>query len=161
MTEELNFVLQARREKLEALEAAGVAPYAYGFDRQHTAAQAHTMLAAAAEGPPVSLAGRIVAWRSHGKTIFAHLADSSGKIQLYFKKDQLGEKPYSLLAHFDLGDIIGVHGPLFRTKTGEITVRVDRVELLAKELECGGGVENVKLEVETPAHLLTPLRYKV
>src|SRR5438874_1524616 len=92
------------------------------------------MLAAAAEGPPVSLAGRIVAWRSHGKTIFAHLADSSGKIQLYFKKDQLGEKPYSLLAHFDLGDIIGVHGPLFRTKTGEITVRVDRVELLAKSL---------------------------
>ena len=134
MTEELNFVLQARREKLEALEAAGVAPYAYGFDRQHTAAQAHTMLAAAAEGPPVSVAGRIVAWRSHGKTIFAHLADSSGKIQLYFKKDQLGEKPYSLLAHFDLGDIIGVHGPLFRTKTGEITVRVDRVELLAKSL---------------------------
>ena len=135
MTEELNFVLQARREKLEALEAAGVAPYAYGFDRQHTAAQAHTMLAAGDhDGPEVSLAGRIVAWRSHGKTTFAHLADPTGKIQLYFKKDQLGEKPYSLLAHFDLGDIIGVHGPLFRTKTGEITVRVDRVELLAKSL---------------------------
>src|SRR5207248_3978420 len=83
---------------------------------------------------PVSIAGRIVAWRSHGKTTFAHLADPTGKIQLYFKKDQLGEKSYSLLAHFDLGDIIGVHGPLFRTKTGEITVRVDRVELLAKSL---------------------------
>src|SRR5256714_2677328 len=80
------------------------------------------------------MAGRIVAWRSHGKTTFAHLADPTGKIQLYFKKDQLGEKLYSLLAHFDLGDIIGVHGPLFRTKTGEITVRVDRVELLAKSL---------------------------
>ena len=134
MTEDLNFVLQARREKLEALEAAGIAPYAYGFDRQHTAAQALTLLGDKPEGPPVTMAGRIVAWRSHGKTTFAHLADPTGKIQLYFKKDQLGDKPYSLLTHFDLGDIIGVHGPLFRTKTGETTVRVDRVELLAKSL---------------------------
>ena len=133
MTDELNFVLQARREKLEALEAAGVAPYAYEFDRQHSAHEAQSLLSGE-EGPPVSLAGRIVAWRSHGKTTFAHLADSTGKIQLYFKKDLLGEKKYSLLAHFDLGDIIGVHGPLFRTRTGEVTVRVDRVEILAKSL---------------------------
>jgi len=133
VTDELNFVLQARREKLEALEAAGVAPYAYGFDRQHTAVEAQSLLSGE-EGPPVTLAGRIVAWRSHGKTTFAHLADSTGKIQLYFKKDQLGEKMYSLLSHFDLGDIIGVHGPLFRTRTGEVTVRVDRVEILAKSL---------------------------
>jgi Lysyl-tRNA synthetase (class II) len=134
VTDELNFVLQARREKLEALEAAGVAPYAYGFDRRHSASDAQSLLGTAEEGPAVSLAGRIVAWRSHGKTTFAHLADSTGKIQLYFKKDQLGEKMYSLLAHFDLGDIIGVHGPLFRTRTGEVTVRVDRVEILAKSL---------------------------
>jgi len=133
VTDELNFVLQARREKLEALEAAGVAPYAYGFDRQHSAVEAQSLLSGE-EGAPVSLAGRIVAWRSHGKTTFAHLADSTGKIQLYFKKDQLGEKMYSLLSHFDLGDIIGVHGPLFRTRTGEVTVRVDRVEILAKSL---------------------------
>ena len=134
MTEELNFVLQARREKLEALEAAGVMPYAYSFDRQHSASQAHGLLGNADEGPAVTLAGRIVAWRSHGKTAFAHLADSTGKIQLYFKKDQLGDKMYSLLGHLDLGDIIGVHGPLFRTKTGETTVRVDRLEILAKSL---------------------------
>ena len=134
MSDELNFVLQARREKLEALEAAGVAPYAYSFDRQQSAAQAQTLLGQEEVGPPVSLAGRIVAWRSHGKTTFAHLADSTGKIQLYFKKDQLGDENYAQLAHFDLGDIIGVHGPLFRTRTGEVTVRVDRVELLAKSL---------------------------
>jgi lysyl-tRNA synthetase, class II len=134
VSEELNFVLQARREKLEALEAAGIAPYAYAFDRQHSAAQAQTLLGPAAEGPPVSLAGRIVAWRSHGKTTFAHLADSTGKIQLYFKKEQLGDASYAQLSHFDLGDIIGVHGPLFRTRTGEVTVRIDRVELLAKSL---------------------------
>jgi len=134
VTDELNFVLQARREKLEALEAAGVQAYAYAFDRRHSASDALSLLGDAEEGPAVSLAGRIVAWRSHGKTTFAHLADSTGKIQLYFKKDQLGEGPYSLLAQYDLGDIIGVHGPLFRTRTGEVTVRVDRVEMLAKSL---------------------------
>jgi lysyl-tRNA synthetase, class II len=134
VSEEINFVLQARREKLEALEAAGVAPYAYAFDRRQSAAQAQTLLGDAQEGPDVSLAGRIVAWRSHGKTTFAHLADSTGKVQLYFKKDQLGDESYSRLAHFDLGDIIGVHGPLFRTRTGEVTVRVDKVEMLAKSL---------------------------
>jgi lysyl-tRNA synthetase class 2 len=134
VSEELNFVLQARREKLEAIEASGIAPYAYAFARENSAAQAQTLLGDAEEGPPVSLAGRVVAWRSHGKTTFAHLADSTGKIQLYFKKDQLGDASYALLAHLDLGDIIGVHGPLFRTRTGEVTVRVDRVELLAKSL---------------------------
>jgi lysyl-tRNA synthetase class 2 len=134
VTEETNFVLQARREKLEALEAAGVAAYGYGFDRRHSASDAQSLLGNAEQGPEVSLAGRVVAWRSHGKTTFAHLADSTGKIQLYFKKDQLGDEAYSLLAHFDLGDIIGVHGPLFRTRTGEVTVRVDKVEMLAKSL---------------------------
>jgi lysyl-tRNA synthetase class 2 len=134
VTDELNFVLQARREKLDALEAAGVQPYAYSFDRQHSAAEAQQLLGSAEEGPAVTLAGRVVAWRSHGKTTFAHLADATGKIQLYFKKDQLGDKSYALLAHYDLGDIIGVHGPLFRTRTGEVTVRVDRVEMLAKSL---------------------------
>ena len=134
MTEELNFVLQARREKLEALEAAGVQPFAYVFDRQHTAETAHALIGDAAEGPMVTMAGRIVAWRGHGKTAFAHVADSSGKIQLYFRKDQLGDEVFAMIAHLDLGDIIGVHGPLFRTKTGEVTVRVDRVELLAKSL---------------------------
>ncbi len=134
MSDELNFVLQARREKLEALEAAGVQPYAYSFDRQHSAGEAQQLLGDAEEGPAVTLAGRIVAWRSHGKTTFAHLSDSTGKIQLYFKKDQLGEASYAHLAHYDLGDIIGVHGPLFRTRTGEATVRVDRVEMLAKSL---------------------------
>ena len=134
MSEDLNFVLQARREKLQALEAAGIAPYAYSFDRQHTTSEAATLLGGADESVPVKLAGRIVAWRSHGKTTFAHLADGTGRIQLYFRKDQLGEEAYALLANYDLGDIVGVHGPLFRTRTGEVTVRVDAVEMLAKSL---------------------------
>ncbi len=138
--EDLNFVMQARRDKLDALVAKGVSPFAYGFDRSHTAAAAVALMPAPdageehAEGPKVQVAGRIVAWRAHGKTTFAHLVDPGGRIQLYFKKDQLGEATYALLDCFDLGDVIGVSGPLFRTRTGEVTVRVEQVEMLAKAL---------------------------
>src|SRR6266542_615167 len=141
MSDDLNFVLRARREKLEAIRAAGVEPFAYSYRREQTAAEALALMPAAGsgeqaegEGPEVSVAGRIVAWRAHGKTTFAHLADSSGKIQLYFRKDQLGEERYAFLDHLDLGDIVGVEGPLFRTRTGEVTIRVSSVELLAKSL---------------------------
>ena len=146
MTDDLNFVLRARREKLEAIRAAGVEPFAYSYNRDHTAAEALALLpdtddsasansgGHAAEGPTVSVAGRIVAWRAHGKTAFAHLADSSGKVQLYFRRDQLGDDRYALLHHLDLGDVIGAAGPLFRTRTGEVTIRVTSFELLAKSL---------------------------
>ncbi|MBI1722844.1 MAG: lysine--tRNA ligase, partial [Gemmatimonadetes bacterium] len=87
-----------------------------------------------AEGPEVAVAGRVVAMRPHGKSTFAQLADPSGRIQLYFKQDQLGEPAYEQVALLDLGDHLGVVGPLFRTRTGEVTVRVDRLELLAKAL---------------------------
>jgi lysyl-tRNA synthetase, class II len=131
-----NFVLRARREKLDALIARGVPPFAYGFDRTHTAADAVGAHPAdqESEGDVVRVAGRIVAWRAHGKTTFAHLADESGRIQLYFKKDQLGDETYSTLELLDIGDVIGVAGPLFRTRTGEVTVRVTEVHLLAKSL---------------------------
>jgi len=135
MSDELNFVMQARREKLAALVAAGVAPFAYGFDRSHGCGPAAALLPdGAEEGPPVEVAGRLVAWRGHGKTIFAHLADDTGRVQLYFRRDQLGEEAFAILAQFDLGDIVGVHGPLFRTRTGEVTIRVVTFELLAKTL---------------------------
>ncbi|HEV8362619.1 MAG TPA: lysine--tRNA ligase [Gemmatimonadaceae bacterium] len=135
MSDELNFVLRARREKLAALEALGVAPFAYRFERTHTTKQALERLPEGVEqGPVVQLAGRIVAWRPHGKTVFAHLADSDGRIQLYFRRDELGDDVFAQLDLYDIGDVIGVSGPLFRTRTGEITVRVQRVELLAKSL---------------------------
>src|SRR2546422_4944628 len=73
-------------------------------------------------------------FRSHGKTTFAHLADQSGRIQLYFKQDELGADAYELLSLLDLGDLVGVEGPLFKTKTGEISVRVQRLTLLTKSL---------------------------
>lgn len=138
MSDDLNFVLKARREKLDALRAANVAPFAYSYPRDYTASEAVASMPAQsggeAEGPRVSVAGRIVAWRAHGKTVFAHLADSSGRVQLYFRRDHLGDERFGVLAHLDLGDIIGVSGSLFRTRTGETTVRVESFELLAKSL---------------------------
>jgi lysyl-tRNA synthetase class 2 len=139
VTDDVNFVIKARREKLDALRAASIEPFAYSYDRSHTTQEAIAGMPAATEGheqegPRVSVAGRIVAWRAHGKTVFAHLADMSGRIQLYFRRDQLGDEKFDVLSHFDLGDIIGVAGPLFRTRTGETTVRVESFELLAKSL---------------------------
>ena len=144
MTEELNFVQKARREKLDALVAAGVPAFAYGFDRSHHALEAVAAMPAAAPntdapgeetpGPVVRVAGRLTTWRGHGKTAFAHLADGSGRIQLYFRKDELGDDVFARLALFDIGDVVGVTGPLMRTRTGEVTVRVAEVEMLAKSL---------------------------
>ncbi|HZI42309.1 MAG TPA: lysine--tRNA ligase, partial [Gemmatimonadaceae bacterium] len=136
MSDDLNFVQKARREKLDALVEQGTPPFAYRFDRTHHAAEALAIYPEGQEsdGETVRLAGRLVSWRSAGKTAFAHLADSSGRIQLYFRRDILGDDVFGLTKHFDLGDIIGLEGPLFRTRTGEVTVRVTHVELLAKSL---------------------------
>jgi len=134
VSDEVNFVLRARREKLSALEDGGVQPFAYGFSRTHEAASAVAALGSEAEGPVVRVAGRVVSWRGQGKTIFAHLADMSGRVQLYFRRDDLGEAAFASLKLFDIGDVIGVEGPMFRTRTGEATLRVDKVEMLAKSL---------------------------
>jgi len=130
-----SYVEQARREKLAALRERGVPPFPYRFERSHTAAGAlETFQEGTEEGPAVRVAGRLVALRAHGKSTFAHLADASGRIQLYFKLDQVGADAYAVAGLLDLGDHLGVEGPLFRTRTGEVTVRVDRFELLAKAL---------------------------
>ena len=136
MSEDLNFVQKARREKLDALVAQGTPPFAYRFDRTHHAADALALYPEGQEtdGETVRVAGRLVSWRSAGKTAFAHLADSSGRIQLYFRRDVLGDDVFALTKHFDLGDVIGIEGPLFRTRTGEVTIRVTHVEMLAKSL---------------------------
>jgi lysyl-tRNA synthetase class 2 len=136
VTEDLNFVQRARREKLDALQARGLEAFGYGFARTHEAADAVRLLPEGQqeEADVVRVAGRIVAWRAHGKTTFAHLADDSGRIQLYFKKDQLGDEVYTNLELLDIGEVGGGAGPLFRPRTGEATVRVTEVELLAKSL---------------------------
>ncbi|GJG87553.1 lysine--tRNA ligase [Gemmatimonadetes bacterium T265] len=151
--DELNHVLRARREKLAALEARGVAPYAYGFDRTHTTAEAISAFAALesearaiadaapvdepaaeVEGPVVRIAGRLLSWRSQGKTAFAHLGDAAGRVQLYMRRDVLGDAFDLLKTAVDVGDVVGVSGPCFRTRAGEVSVRVEHFELLAKSL---------------------------
>ena len=134
MSDEVNFVIKARHEKLAALEAQGVMPFAYGFERSHDAMSAIAALGSADEGPAVRVAGRLVSWRAQGKTVFAHLADMSGRVQLYFRRDDLGDETFARLKFFDIGDVVGVSGAMFRTRTGEATVRVDGVHMLAKSL---------------------------
>ena len=137
MTEatERSHVEEARRAKRDAIAALGIAPFAYGYARSHTAAEA---LAAYADGmgddgPEVAVAGRIGAWRSQGKTAFLHLEDSSGRIQAYLRRDAL-EAAWELVQLLDLDDHVGVRGKLFRTRTGEVTVRASEITLLAKSL---------------------------
>ena len=130
---ERSFVEAARRDKLKALVERGIAPFAYRFVRSATAQQALAAYTADDDAATHALAGRLIALRPHGKTTFAHLEDASGKIQLYFKSDELGEA-YALLELLDLGDHVGVAGRLMKTRTGEITLRVARLTLLAKAL---------------------------
>ncbi len=132
-TGERSFVEQARRDKLEALKARGVSAFGYRFVRTHTASEA---VAAFQEGKetPVSVAGRLGVPRGHGKATFVHLADASGRIQLYCKQDHLGLEAYELLGLLDHGDHLGVHGTLMKTRSGEVSVQVRTFELLAKAL---------------------------
>jgi lysyl-tRNA synthetase, class II len=134
VSDETNYLLRARLDKLAALEAQGVPPFAYAFDRTHDALAAVAALGDADEGPVVRVAGRLVSWRAQGKTVFAHLADMSGRVQLYFRRDALGDAEFARLKLYDIGDVLGIEGPMFRTRTGEATVRVDRVTMLAKSL---------------------------
>jgi lysyl-tRNA synthetase class 2 len=133
--EERSFVEVARREKRAALEALGVQTFAYRYERTHTAAEA---LAAYQDemgehGPTVSIAGRIEAWRPKGKVVFGHIEDPSGRIQVYLRRDELGER-YALVELLDLDDHVGIVGQLFRTRAGEVTVRASDITLLAKSL---------------------------
>ena len=129
----LQELMRQRREKLAQWRAIGVEPYAYRYQVTHRAAELLARGDAVTDQPgeTVRIAGRIVALRGHGKAGFAHLLDGSGRIQAYFRADHLGEqfRRYELL---DVGDWAGVEGALFRTRTGEITVRADAVEFLAK-----------------------------
>jgi lysyl-tRNA synthetase class 2 len=126
---------EARRAKRAALDTAGVPAFAYRFDRSHLAAEALDLYqdAMGDQGPSVAVAGRIVGFRSQGKTAFVHLEDGSGRIQVYLRSDQLGDC-YGLVERLDLDDHVGVTGSLFRTRKGEITVRAASLTLLAKSL---------------------------
>ena len=128
-------VEEQRRLRRARLEELGVPPYAYSFERSHESRGALALYddAMGDDGPEVAIAGRIASLRSQGKTAFAHVEDASGRIQVYFRRDAL-EPIWSLVELLDLDDHVGVAGRLFRTRAGEITVRAESVELLAKSL---------------------------
>jgi lysyl-tRNA synthetase class 2 len=137
--EETNELIKQRIKKIEELREMGIKPYGDPFRASDHASE---LLDRYADTPKedleaavvqCSLAGRIMALRDFGKAAFAHVQDSSGKIQIYLKKDVLGQK-HKLLKKLDIGDIIGIRGRLFRTKTNELTVEVEQLELLTKSV---------------------------
>ncbi len=122
-----------RREELNELRSGGINPYPYAFERSD---YSKDILDSFVDGAPqhdVAVAGRIMAIRRMGKASFCHIQDSKGKIQIYLKKDDIGAL-YDVFKLFDIGDIIGVRGFVFRTKTGEVTIHAHSVELLSKSL---------------------------
>ncbi len=129
---EENHLIAERKRKLEELKKAGINPFAYHYDKRESSLEI-TSAYEKFEGKEVSVAGRLVSMRDMGKICFAHIQDSSGKLQLYFSKEELKEA-YSLLKLIDMGDIIGTKGKVFKTKTGETTVHVVTFELLTKSL---------------------------
>ncbi len=141
MISRLDRIARKRREKLDKIRARGINPYPYRYHRSHTTQQATALLKqqeespGKAEAPVVNLAGRVMASRLMGKVSFLDIRDSSGKIQLYFRNDLLNKDILKLLKDIDIGDIIGVSGKLFRTKSGEPTVDVEDLTLLAKSLQ--------------------------
>jgi len=131
---ELSELLQIRRDKLKSLQDAGMDPFEkVRFDQQYYSVDIlnnYDQL----EDKVVSLAGRMMSKRIMGKASFAHILDYKGGIQIYVKRDDIGEEPYALFKTYDIGDIIGVVGKVFKTRTGEISIHAEKVELLSKSL---------------------------
>ncbi len=136
--EEITDQEQRRREKLSLLRAAGIDPYPARNQRTHTAKQAIAAFEAGelAADQAVILVGRLVLRRVMGKISFGHIEDSSGRIQVFLRRNDLGEEAYNNLFRklVDLGDFLQVKGPIFRTKAGEITCNVQEIKLIAKTL---------------------------
>src|SRR5437867_6776077 len=138
--EELNDQIAERLKKLEQLRSLGIDPFGGKFDVQDRAgdliARYGTATREELEGKSVTttLAGRVTALRWFGNAAFASLQDGVDAIQVYLKKDVLGDQGFTLAELLDIGDVIGVSGPLFRTKTNELTVEVQQLTLLCKAL---------------------------
>ncbi|MBI5144329.1 MAG: lysine--tRNA ligase [Candidatus Omnitrophica bacterium] len=124
-------LIKQRKKKLEAIGNSGV--YAYG-EKFEVSSSVKDLKDSFSEGGLVVLAGRIMASREHGKSRFYDLKDSSGKIQIYLKEDILGIKEYKFLDNLDIGDFVGIKGETFKTKTGEPTIKVTEIKILAKSL---------------------------
>ncbi|MCL2696389.1 MAG: OB-fold nucleic acid binding domain-containing protein, partial [Clostridiales bacterium] len=133
-TEQISELLQIRRDKLAGLVDAGLDPFAVTvFDQAH---HADEILGdyASFEGQEVTIAGRMLAKRIMGKASFVSVQDKTGSIQVYVRRDDIGEDAYTVFKQYDIGDIIGVSGKVFKTRTEEISIHAERVTLLCKSL---------------------------
>lgn len=136
--EDENILIKTRLEKLKELKKLKINPYPYNYKVTHKASQILEQFKDIKKeektSTTVSIAGRILSLRVMGRATFGHLQDSTDKIQFYLKEDILGKDNYKLLKKLDIGDIIGIEGLIFRTKLGEITIEVHKIELLTKAL---------------------------
>ncbi len=151
---EISDVLRDRREKLERIREAGIDPFPHEFEEREEIGEvraAHEGLAPGMETDSRHrVAGRIVARRGHGKACFLDIRDGSGQIQLHAREDLLGEEPYELLVHLDLGDFVGVEGTAMATRRGgELSLAIDHWRLLAKSLRPPPGKFHGLEDVET------------
>jgi len=153
MMEELNMdntndPWKVRLDKLELFREADIEPYADRYVRTHKALEILERFEEL-EGQEASVAGRIMSKRDQGKIIFVHIQDFSGRIQIYIRKDELGETLFELITKFDVGDIIGVKGKVFRTRRGEVSIHAITVTLLSKAMrplpEKFHGLTNVEI----------------
>lgn len=132
-TEELNELMKVRREKMDKIAAQGIEPFGRKYNFTH---HAQTIIEkyAELEGQTVRIAGRLMAVRGHGKASFGHIMDMTGKVQVYFRQDVLGDTAYEQFHLLDIGDIVGIEGVVFTTQKGEISVKASSFEFLAKTL---------------------------
>jgi len=128
----INDLENVKREKLNAIKEKGIYPYGGKYDVTDHAKELHENCT---EGKSVSVAGRLMAVREHGKSNFYDVRDITGKIQLYAGKNVLGDEAFDFLSKLDIGDIVGAKGELFKTRTGEPTIKVSEIKLLAKSLK--------------------------
>jgi len=132
--EDLNELMQVRHEKLDELRSKGIDPFGQKFERAQYA-DAILNNFEQFEDKQVSLAGRVMSKREHGKASFAHIQDISGRIQFYIRQDDVGEDMYSIFNILDIGDLVGVEGSVFKTRRGEVTIKVSNLKMLSKSLQ--------------------------
>ncbi|MFD2045546.1 lysine--tRNA ligase [Ornithinibacillus salinisoli] len=140
MSEELNEHMRVRREKLDAYREQGLDPFGGKFTRTNVAEELHQQYSDISKEDleekqiEVTIAGRMMTKRGKGKAGFAHIQDVSGQIQLYVRKDAIGEEAYEIFKTTDLGDIVGITGVMFKTNVGELSVKATQFQLLSKSL---------------------------
>ncbi|MEY8537364.1 lysine--tRNA ligase [Lactococcus muris] len=138
--EELNDQMKVRREKMEALRESGIDPFGHRFVRTHNSAELHakydenTKEELQEKDLHATIAGRLMTKRGKGKVGFAHLQDREGQIQIYVRKDEVGEENYQIFKQADLGDFLGVEGQIMKTDMGELSIKASKLTFLSKAL---------------------------